>query len=787
MNPNLSKHTPSKKTPGGRTRSLGLLSLGLILSGLILLTILSSWPFIANASLPADNDAELHIYRIAEMGYSLNAGILYPRWAPDFYHGYGYPIFNYYAPLTYHLGHWLSLGRPQMAVETAKVLFIGTHMLGILGAYQLGKTFGGRGGGLLGATAFAFSPYVQFINPHVRGGLAEVVALGILPWVLWSWRKVWQGAGLKFGVLAILSTAATLLSHNLTGLTMLGLIGGLSIWHLAIHGHRHTLRNALLVGVTFVLLTAFFWLPFLLERQYIQLEDVTGEGHYDYRQHFVPLPELLKLLPQQDYRASAPMAPMTVGPQILILAFLGCFVVLLTRQDSLEFIRSDLAFFGLGALFSLWLTHRSSAWIWRHIPGFIYFQFPWRFLGPLATLLVPLVAGVGALRRGRRRTVVLAISIGVLILLGLPGLYPRSWQSSWEPIDRLAIIKAELADRWRGTTSTNDFVPRTVQMIPGPEDSVLESYRNPPIDRVNRHTLPEETSVQVIPDKPHVNRLRVSGNEAFTLRLYLFDFPGWTAYVDGQEVPIELANPEGFITVDVPAGRHEVVVRFESTPARRTGWALTVAGGILGLIGMPTLYRAVDTEEEPQEMKDRDPIVIPIVIIGLFLVANGLVFDPYGWFRYTSDSGQARPAETTQYAAFGNKPDDVEVKLLGYDLSHEEVKPDRTLNLTLYWMAARPMTQTYQSFVHVIGPDGELWGQSDHLNPAGYPTDRWPLDRYIRDRHQLTLQSEAPEGTYTLHVGLYLLKEDRRLNIVEASEGNAGNAVILSQQFPVTR
>lgn len=771
---------------GGRTQSLALLALSLAL-----LTILSSWPFIVNASLPADNDAELHIYRIAEIGYSINAGILYPRWAPDFYHGYGYPIFNYYAPLTYHLGYWLSLGRPQLAVETAKVLFIGAHMLGILGAYQLGKTFGRRGGGLLGATAFAFSPYVQFVNPHVRGDLAEVVALGILPWVLWSWHRVWQGAGLKVGVLAILSTAATLLSHNLTGLTMVGLIGGLSIWHLMIRGHRNSFRNALLVGVTFVLLTAFFWLPFLLERQYIQLEDVTGEGHYDYRQHFVPLSELLKLLPQQDYRASAPMAPMTVGPHILILAFIGCFVVLSThfrtRGDLLDFIRSDLVFFGLGALFSLWLTHRTSAWIWRHIPGFVYFQFPWRFLGPLATLLVPLVAGVGALRNGRRRTLVLAISISVLILLGLSGLYPRSWQSSWGPIDRLAIIKAEMADRWRGTTSTNDFVPRSVQMIPGPEDSVLESYRNPPIDRVNRHTLPEETSVQVIPDKPHVNRLRVRGNEAFTLRLYLFDFPGWTAYIDGQEVPTELANPEGFITVDVPAGQHEIAVRFEPTPARRTGWALTVAGAILGLIGMPTLYRAVDTDDKLKKTKDRDPIFIPIAIIGLFLLANGLVFDPYGWFRYTSDSGQARPAETTQYAAFGNKPDDVEIQLLGYDLSPEEVKPDRTLNVTLYWMAARPMTQTYQSFVHIIGPEGELWGQSDHLNPAGYPTDRWSLDRYIRDRHQLTLQSEAPEGIYTLHAGLYLLKEDRRLTIVDASEGDAGNAVILSQRLSVTR
>ena len=25
----------------------------------------------------------------------------YPRWAPDYFLGYGYPVFNYYSPLTY--------------------------------------------------------------------------------------------------------------------------------------------------------------------------------------------------------------------------------------------------------------------------------------------------------------------------------------------------------------------------------------------------------------------------------------------------------------------------------------------------------------------------------------------------------------------------------------------------------------------------------------------------------------------------------------------------------------
>ncbi len=72
--------------------------------------------------------------------------------------------------------------------------------------------------------------------------------------------------------------------------------------------------------------------------------------------------------------------------------------------------------------------------------------------------------------------------------------------------------------------------------------------------------------VRVVPDRPWVNAFRVSSPREFVLRLYLFDFPGWRASIDGRDVPIVVANPEGFITVTVPAGDHEVVVRFGPTP-----------------------------------------------------------------------------------------------------------------------------------------------------------------------------------------------------------------------------
>ena len=54
----------------------------------------------------------------------VRAGEPYPRWASNFYFGYGYPIFNYYAPLTYYLGLGVELMPRLDAVDGVKAMFV---------------------------------------------------------------------------------------------------------------------------------------------------------------------------------------------------------------------------------------------------------------------------------------------------------------------------------------------------------------------------------------------------------------------------------------------------------------------------------------------------------------------------------------------------------------------------------------------------------------------------------------------------------------------------------------
>lgn len=745
----------------------------------LLIGVIAAWPFLVNPGLPAANDAELHIFRIAEMGYSLQAGNPYPRWAANFYYGYGYPIFNYYAPLTYHLGNWVTLFQPHRAVAGAKILFVGAALLGTVGAYLLGREFGGQGGGLLGAAAFAFAPYILLINPHIRGDLPEVFALASVPWALWSWERLWGGGGKAIWVTAILSAGITLLSHNLTGLTTMLLLMALSAWQWLVGKNHARFGWALLAGFLTVTLTAFFWLPFLLERSYIRL-DVASEGHYDFRNHFVLLRDLLAFLRPVDWRAATNNATMSAGPLMVALAVAG-FIVALVWQRKTSRLRR-LCFYLLSSLLCFWLITPGSRWIWEAIPGMAYYQFPWRFLGPLAALLVPLVASLGTVAlSGKRHAALLAVSCGAILITAMPGLYPIPWPSDFGPVDPLTLLDSELQGRWRGTTSTDDFIPTTVDVIPGPAQSLLDSYRTPPLDRVNHTTISDDTTVIALADVPWRNRFAVQAPRETLLRLFLFYFPGWKAYVNGQETPITLANPEGFITLRVPAGEHEVLLSFEDTPPRTAGWFIA---GISLVVFLVAVWRFPQSTTQSVVTGSDDTGVIPwlAICLGSVLLLKLLLFDHVGWFHYTSLPGEARAARYRQPVDLGG-----EVALLGFDLSSTRLKPGSTLDVTLYWNAQQAISETYQSFVHVVYPEGNIWTQSDHLNPAGFPTNLWPTDRYIADQHRLVLPTDIPEGEYGLSVGLYLLRNNTRLPVLWAESGGRGDNVVLRETISVRR
>src|SRR5215470_9746337 len=82
-------------------RWLPRVDLGLLAA--LAFAFVANWALLSRSSLPILTDAHHHIYRTFEIIQAWRQGIFFTPWAPDFYFGYGYPVFNFYAPFTHYL------------------------------------------------------------------------------------------------------------------------------------------------------------------------------------------------------------------------------------------------------------------------------------------------------------------------------------------------------------------------------------------------------------------------------------------------------------------------------------------------------------------------------------------------------------------------------------------------------------------------------------------------------------------------------------------------------------
>ena len=761
----------------------------------LVLALVAAAPFLTRPGLPRQTDAELHVYRAAELGHLLRAGVAYSRWAPDFYFGYGYPIFNYYAASTYYLANLFDLLPGVDIVGGVKAVFVLGFLTASLGTYLLGRDLFGSAGGVLAAACYTFAPYVVFIDPHARGVLAEHFAICLLPAVFYAFRRLMNGVGKRGALLgSVLGLAMLLFSHNLLGLVTSGLLLAYWAWEVVFGTGRRRAGWGMLAFALAATITAFFWLPFLLERDAIKLE-VIGPGHFDFREHFLPLRELLAPSQVLDLGATAPHYRFNLGLAQWLLALSAPGALLYARARGISkqayahpparfSTQASLPYFILAGLGLIFLMTSASSFIWEHTPGMPYLQFPWRLMGPANLMLAICGASsttlLSALPVQRWRRPVLASILAVVLLLALPVLYPPTWLPDFGGTLPQDIIEWERHSLAVGTTSTGDFLPVKAALAPvQPMPTLIESYTQPgPVDRVNRAVLPDGSRLEIIEHGPLYDRFSVSTPKKFVLRLYTFYFPGWRAYVDGEEVAIDVAGPEGFITLWVPEGEHEVLVRFEDTPPRTAGWVISTVGLAvltiaLILIGNSHVHQAHFSP--PPTLTFQSLLWLGGVLLLFVAVKSGVIDPRDNWLRYTSPPGQAWAAQHELRANFSGQ-----IELLGYDLPLQRVRSGETFPVVLYWHTLAPLDVNYQSFVHLARPLHILWGQEDHLNPAGLPTTRWPRDRYVWDEYEIRILPGTPPGEYLLNVGLYSMAGGYRLQRHDDVGQVMGDSVVIA-------
>ena len=121
-----------------------------------------------------------------------------------------------------------------------------------------------------------------------------------------------------------------------------------------------------------------------------------------------------------------------------------------------------------------------------------------------------------------------------------------------------AYHDSEVAGVQIGTTFTDEYRPADVQTPPGPQPDLLADYADGyPVDRAH---APDGVDVFAVASGPTSNDWQTRADEAFTMEVYTFNWPGWVAAVDGGQVAVTSSPNHGFITFEVPAGQHDVSV-----------------------------------------------------------------------------------------------------------------------------------------------------------------------------------------------------------------------------------
>jgi len=799
----------------------------------IFLGLFAYLPILSEPGVINTGDSAFLLVRLHQLVLNLRNGTFPVRWMPDAAYGLGYPFFNFYASLPYYVaglfnllgfGYVWSLKLTQILGFAAATVF----------AYLLAKhVWASKAAALLTALAYTYAPF-HLIQIYVRGdALSEFYAFAFYPLILLALLRLRQKPSFINTAFLALAYGGLILSHNISALVFSPFVALYALflaapskmeigsWKLEAcpePGRRvgscktdrsQINKNEVLAAIRFLLaglagiglglaLSAWFWLPALLEGKWVHLERMTS-GYLHYSGHFRST-DLIQWKILFDYHGEA--SPYAMGAVQTIFAMAGTASILIwwTRRRRLE---RNSAFFLLMLASVTYLITPLSRPLWDAVPLLPFVQFPWRLL---AVQALPLSFIIGHLARLPSKTTArLSLrpetspsSVEALRATGSP----RSWRGIIAgalglallttamlnlPVEYLVIDDVtreqvalyEYFTAYVGTTSRNEYQPRWVE--PGPFTSavLLNGGKKPPPLAVQGKL----SGAKLVAQGPTKERWLVDiASPQASLAFHTYYFPGWQGYVDGRPVETQPIKGLGYIGLAVSQGPHQVLLRLERTPPRAFGEGLSLLALILivGLLAVDSIpiHPLPAPSASPRPERDeglrtgspyegegfrgllerlrrrfsaRDFMKLAVALtlllsLALFprlrprTVQEGAISDLALGFKRAP-----YPHHNPRGIPFENG-----VRLRGYQLSAEEVKAGQTITVTLYWeeaAMAQESNRCPEAVVRLVLPAAHLFQV-----PYIIAEDEAPLEPTTI--HRLEVPVESVRGIYFVSVGL---------------------------------
>ena len=560
--------------------SLNFLKLNLTLFGkLTFLAIFAISPLLSPGWIDMGETKD-QLIRLIELDRGILEGDPYPRWFGDLAGGFGIPYFVYYAPLVYYVAEFfLFLGFSQ--IMAMKCMIILGVVLSGFGTYLFTKRFWGEAGAMISAVAYMYVPY-RMLNIYGRGDLAEAFAMSLLPFVVEAFYALTVNKRPRDLVFSAVIYGALITTHNCTALIFSTFLFCFIVF---ISIQEKSLRSFLLALLAVFLaytLSAFFWIPALYEKQFVNIHMIYTNPALNYSNNFLNITDLFSDRWTLDGGIGGRNFSFQIGTPHILLAF---FTLILFSKRNILFkknnkLRYTVNFLAVSILFFIFLMLKQSIFIWNILPLVKYLQFPFRLLTIVAFLVSLLCGGVILYTESSKTGQAIKI-ITIIIII--------AWCGRHISAKGYCYVNVE-------TIFTQDFVTK--------DGGTISAWNTQQMDKIYDFGEYLPKTVKSLPDKNLAGRILVSGGEATIqdvnrgmqgysfevdaakntkLVLGSFYYPSWKATVDGKMW--ELATNEfGLIEIAIPEGAHHVCVFFGDSFVRKISCYISLAALVVLLI-----------------------------------------------------------------------------------------------------------------------------------------------------------------------------------------------------------
>lgn len=551
----------------------------------VFISIIPAFFFLLKPGIYWNMHDDMQIIRQLEMEKCLLDGQIPCRWTPDLGYGYGYPLFNFYPPVPYFVGQFFRLFDLSL-VSAVKLTAASQIILSAFGMYLLSSSIFGPVGGIVSSLFYTYAPY-HAVNIYVRGAMNEAWAAVFFPFILFFSRKLIQTGKLKYTILLAISFSGLALSHNPMTLVFTPILFvWISFWlftkyRQTIKRYLPTLTKLTISGALAFGLSAFFTLPVIFESKLVQIESMFT-NYYHFSVHFASFYQLFF----SRYWGDGPSVwgtedqmSFAIGhlhwsiPLLIVLVL----VIKLVKKRHLTTTETVAILISALGLFSAFMSHERSTFIWLMFDTIQKIQFPWRFLN-ITVFLFSLASGAVSLFFIQKKWLPL--------LLIIPLMYLNL--AYFTPVTNGPITDQQklsgLAWTNQITSGIYDYLPKTARI------AALREAK-PYIDEV----IPAQTEYQLSGGKRGTDwqLFNVELKTPATIYLSQLYFPNFEVKNNGQPATFEVEPELGRISLSLDAGNHQIYVKLRDTPIRTLGNTITISAVIIitSLLLFPKIWK----------------------------------------------------------------------------------------------------------------------------------------------------------------------------------------------------